>query len=76
MANAAPAKTVVTSTVGPGVAVTSQTFSDVVAVEYDFVKNTMKVTRAGAGGIIYYDYSAITTVTQVITAGNTVITVS
>lgn len=76
MANAAPAKVVYTGTTGPGQAVTTQTFTDVVDVEYDFVKNTVKVTRAGSGGIVYYDYSASTTVTQVITTGNTVITIS
>jgi oxalate decarboxylase/phosphoglucose isomerase-like protein (cupin superfamily) len=76
MANAAPAKVVYTGTTGPGQSVTAQTFTDVTDVEYDFVKNIIAVTRAGAGGKVYYDYSASTTVTQVITAGATVITVT
>jgi len=76
LANSAPAKVVYTGTTGPGQAVTAQTFTDVVDVEYNFTANTIKVTQAGAGGIIYYDYSAVTTITQVITAGATVITVS
>jgi hypothetical protein len=76
MANAAPAKVVYTGVTGPAQTVTAQTFTDVTNVEYDFVKNTIKVTRAGAGSSLYYDYAATTTVTQVITAGATVITVT
>jgi NO-binding membrane sensor protein with MHYT domain len=76
MANASPAKFVYTGSTGPGQAVTALTFTDVVDVEYDFVKNTISVTRAGAGSTTYFDYSASTTVTQVITAGATVITVT
>jgi hypothetical protein len=76
MANVSPAIVVITSTTGPGQAVTSVRFADVVDVEYDFVKNTIKVTRSGAGGITYYDYSATATITQVITAGVTTITIS
>ena len=76
MANSAPAKITVTSTTGPGQAVTSQVFTDVVDFEVDFVKNTMKVTRSGSGGSIYYDYSAMLTLTWTITAGTAAIVVS
>lgn len=76
MANVSPAIVVITSTTGPGQAVTAVRFADVVDVEYDFVKNTIKVTRSGAGGITYYDYSAAATITQVITAGVTTITIT
>ena len=76
MANSAPAKITVTSTTGPGQAVTSQVFTDVVDFEVDFVKNTMKVTRSGSGGSIYYDYSAMATLTWTITAGTAAIVVS
>jgi hypothetical protein len=76
MPNVSPAVVVITSTVGPGLTATALRFSDVVNVEYDFVKNTIKVTRSGSGGITYYDYSAMAIVTQVITAGVTTITIS
>ena len=76
MANASPVKTVVTSTTGPGQTVTSQTFTDVNDFEVDFNRNVIKITRDGAGGIIYYDYSAIATLTWTITAGTATITIS
>lgn len=76
MANAAPATVTITGSTGPGQAVTAQKFTDVVDLEYDFVKNVVKVTRAGSGGIFYYDYSALATITQVITAGATVVVMS
>lgn len=69
MANVSPARVTVTSTTGPGQAVTAQVFTDIVDVEVDFLKNTLKLTRAGAGGIIYFDYSAIATVTWTISGG-------
>ena len=69
MANAAPATFTVTGSTGPGQAVTTQKFTDVVDVEVDFLRNVLKITRAGAGGIIYYDYSALGTVTWTISAG-------
>jgi hypothetical protein len=53
MANFSPAIVVITSTTGPGQAVTAVRFADVV-----------------------YDYSATATITQVITAGVTTITIS
>ena len=76
MANVSPATVTITGTTGPGSTVTSLKFTDVVAIEYDFVKNVVKVTRAGAGGISYYDYSALTTITQVIASGLTTIVMS
>lgn len=69
MANVAPAKVTITSTTGPGQTVTAQVFTDVVDVEVDFVKNTLAITRSGAGSTIYYDYSAIATVTWTIASG-------
>ena len=75
MANSAPATVTVSGSTGPGQAVTTQKFTDVVDIEYDFVKNTVKITRSGAGGITYYDYSASATITQTITGGVTTITI-
>ena len=69
MANAAPATLTVTGTTGPGQAVTSLKFTDVAKVEVDFGHNTLKVTRDGAAGISYYDYSALSTVTWTISSG-------
>lgn len=69
MANSPPATLTITGTTGPGQSVTTQKFTDVVDVEADFVRNVLKVTRSGAGGIIYYDYSALATITWTITAG-------
>jgi len=76
MANSAPAKITISGSTGPGQAVTSQVFTDVVDFEVDFLRNVLKITRAGAGGIIYYDYSALATLTWTITAGATVIVAS
>jgi hypothetical protein len=76
MANSAPATVTVTGSTGPGQAVTTLKFTDVLSVEYDFEHNVVRVKRAGSGGISYYDYSALATITQVITAGNTVIVMS
>lgn len=69
MANVSPATVTITGSTGPGQAVTSQKFTDVVDIEADFVRNVLIVTRAGAGGIIYYDYSAIVTITWTISGG-------
>ena len=69
MANAAPATLTVTGTTGPGSSVSSLKFTDVVDVEVDFTRNVLKVTRAGSGGISYYDYSALSTVTWTISSG-------
>lgn len=69
MPNSAPATLTITGTTGPGQAVTSQAFTDVVNVEVDFNRNVLKVTRSGAGGIVYYDYSALATVTWTISSG-------
>ncbi len=69
MSNIAPATVTVTSTTGPGVAVTAQRFTDINNVEIDFLGNTLKLTRSGSGGIIYYDYSAMATGTITIASG-------
>jgi len=76
MPNITPATVVITSTTGPGIAATSLSFTNVVAIEYDFNKNTIKITHNGGLTITYYSYAATATVTQVITAGATVITIS
>lgn len=69
MANSAPAAVTITGSTGPGQAVTSLKFADVVDVEVDFNRNVLKITRAGSGGITYYDYSALATVTWTISNG-------
>lgn len=76
MANTSPARVTITSTTGPGIAVTAQVFTDVVDFEVDFLKQTIKITLAGAGGIKYFDYSALATLTWTITAGSTAIVAS
>lgn len=69
MPNSAPGKITITSTTGPGQAVTAQVFSDVNSIDFDFNRNVVKVTRQGAGGILYFDFSAIATGSITITAG-------
>lgn len=69
MANASPATVTITGSTGPGQAVTTQKFTDVVDLEVDYFRNFLKITRAGAGGIIYYDYSALATITWTISGG-------
>jgi hypothetical protein len=69
MANVAPATVTITGSTGPGQAVTSLKFTDVFDIEVDFLHNLLKVTRSGAGGIQYYDYSAIATITWTVASG-------
>lgn len=76
MANVPPATVTITSSTGPGQAVTSLKFTDVVAIVYDFVKNTIGITRAGSNSTQYYDYSAAATITQTIASGITTISIS
>ena len=76
MANVPPAKVTITSTTGPGVSVASQVFTDIVDIEIDFYKNTIKLTRASAGGILYFDYSAMATLTWTIANGAAAIVIS
>lgn len=76
MANSAPATLTITSSTGPGQAVTALKFTDVLDVDVDFTKNTIKVTRAGSAGIQYFDYSAAATVTWTITGGVSTIVIS
>jgi hypothetical protein len=76
MPNTSPATVTITSTTGPGKTVTALRFTDVTNLEVDFRANTIKVTRSGASGIQYYDYSAMATLTWTITAGVTAIVVS
>ena len=75
MANSAPANVTITSSTGPGQAVTALAISNVVDVEYDFAKNTVRVMTSD-GKLQYFDYSAVATVTQVISGGSTTITIS
>jgi len=76
MANVAPATVTITGTTGPGSSVTTLKFTDVADIEVDFVHNTIKITRQGAGGISYYDYSANATLTWTISGGLTTIVIS
>ena len=76
MANAAPATVTITSTTGPGQAVTAAVFTDVNSIEFDYLHNVIKVNRAGAGSTQVYDYSAMATVTVSISAGKTSVTIS
>lgn len=76
MANSAPATVVITSTTGPGQAVTAQSFTDVNSLEFDYLHNIIKVNRSGSGGTQIYDYSAMATVTVSISSGVTTVTIS
>ncbi len=76
MANSAPATVTVTSTTGPGQSVTAQKFTDVNDIEFDFLHNVIKVTRAGGGSTQIYDFSAILTVTFTITGGVSTLVIS
>jgi hypothetical protein len=76
MTNTAPATVTITSTTGPGESVSSLKFTDVTDIEVNFIANTIKITRAGAGGISYYDYSAMATLTWTISAGVAAIVIS
>lgn len=76
MVNVPPAKATITSTTGPGQAVTALVVTDVVKFEVDFVANTMKVTRQGANSSQTYDYSAMATLSWTITNGVAAIVVS
>jgi hypothetical protein len=71
MANTSPATVTVTGSTGPGQAVSSLKFTDVVDLEVNFNSQTLKITRQGSGGIVYFDYSALSTITWTITAGLT-----
>lgn len=76
MANQSPATVTITSSTGPGQTVTAQTFTDVVSLTINFGSNTIRVQRAGANGLQYYDYSVIGTVTWTISNGTPTITFS
>jgi len=76
MANAAPATVTITSTTGPGQAVTALKYTDVNDIEFDFFHNIIKIIRTGGGGTQIYDYSAMNTVTWTISGGITTITIS
>jgi hypothetical protein len=76
MANAAPATVTITSTIGPGQAVTAVKFTDVQDIEFDFFHNLIKVVRQGSGSTQIYDYSAMNTVTFSIVNGVTTVTIS
>ena len=74
--NAPPAKVTITSTTGPGQAVTAQVFTDITDIDIDFGKNTIRLQRSGAGGVVYFDYSAMATLTWTITNGTAAIVIS
>ena len=76
MANKAPATVTITSTTGPGQAVTSQSFTDVNSIEFDFLHNIIKVNRDGAGGTQIYDYSAMASTSFSFSGGKTTVTIS
>jgi hypothetical protein len=76
MANKAPATLTITSTTGPGQAITSAAFTDVNNIEFDFLHNIVKVTREGSAGTQIYDYSAMATTTFTISAGRSTVVIS
>lgn len=76
MANSAPASVTITSTTGPGVSAVATVFAATVGLEFDFVRNTIKITHASGRTISYYDYSALATLTWTISGGATTITAS
>ncbi len=69
MANTSPATVTITETTGPGLSVTALKLTDVVDIDIDFSRNVVKITQSGSGGIQYYDYSALATLTWTISAG-------
>lgn len=79
MANVGPAKLTITSTTGPGQAVTALIFTDVQSITVNFGSNTISVTRGGGTttpATQFYDYSAMNTVTWTISGGATTIAIS
>jgi hypothetical protein len=74
--NNAPATVTITSSIGPGQAVTALKFTDVNDIEFDFLHNIIKVLRQGSGGTPVFDYSAMNTVTVTIANGLTTMTIS
>lgn len=76
MANVGPATATVTSTTGPGQALTAQVFTRVTDFEVDFMKNTMKITWNDGLTITYADYSTMATMTWTISGGATSITIT
>lgn len=74
--NVAPATLTITSTTGPGQAVTALKQTNVNDIEFDFLHNIIKVMLTGSGGTQIFDYSAMNTVTFTITAGVTTISIS
>ena len=76
MANVGPGTVTITETTGPGQSVTALKQTDVASFELDFMRNTIKITRTGAGGINYYDLSALATLTLAISGGVIAVTCS
>ena len=74
--NVAPATVQITSTIGPGQAVSAVKFADVNDLEFDFFHNLVKITRQGSGGTPIFDYSAMNTVTISIFNGITTVVIS
>ena len=73
MANTYPAIVTITAVDINGNSV-AKTFTAVKQVHYDFFENTVNIVDAS--GSFYFGYSAVVTVTQVITNGVTTITIS
>lgn len=76
MPNVPPVTVTITSTYGPGLTATAQSFTRVTGLAFDYVKNTIKIDHADGRLTAYYDYSAIATVTYTISGGTATITIS
>ncbi len=74
MANVPPATVTITSTTGPGQAVTALVLTGVTDIEVDFKANTIRIINNGIE--TFFDYSAVTTFTWTITGGSAAITIS
>lgn len=76
MANKAPVTVIISSTVGPGLTVTTLTMTDVVNLAFDYLANTIRIQRESVKGLQYFDYSAMATLTYTISDGTATITIS
>jgi hypothetical protein len=76
MANAAPATVTITSSTGPGQAVTSLKYTDITKLNFNFGANTVAMEHTTPLGTQYFDYSAMNTVTFTISSGLTTVTIS
>lgn len=73
-----PDTAVVTSTIGPGLAITAVTFNNVTSLLFETVRKVLTISHEGPNGpkVTPVSLSTPTTITYVITAGNAVVTVS